>query len=135
MNKPHEEAPVTLVEDVEILRAACCIAGRDGVITDREGQMLRKLKERVGVGEASFQAMLDVAKDDPTYYERLFNMLQSHADRTLKILCSVAAADGAVGEDEAGVLRYFAEKLDMPTERFNAMLEAAHRTAGELGEG
>jgi tellurite resistance protein len=123
-----------LVEQVEILRAACCIAGVDGVLTDREEAVLRKLKDHVGVGEASFTAMIEAGKNDPKFYQRLFNMLATEADRTLKTLFAVAASDGDVGEGELEVLRYFADKLGMEPERFEQLLNLANVHAGNIPE-
>jgi len=123
-----------LVEQVEILRAACCVAGVDGELSEREERVLRKLKENVGVGEASFKAMIDAGKNDPNYYQRLFNMLSTDPDRTIKSLFVIAASDGEVGDPELNVLRYFAEKLGMEGDRFEELLQLAREHAGEIPE-
>ena len=38
---------------VELLRAACCVAGIDGEIDEAEFAVLKKLADDVGVGDAS----------------------------------------------------------------------------------
>ncbi|MEM1166500.1 MAG: TerB family tellurite resistance protein [Planctomycetota bacterium] len=104
--------------DVELLSAACCIAAMDGEICDRESKALAKLKERAGVGEASFNAMVDSASNDQTFYERQFRYCTSEPERAVKLLFKVAALDGTVSMEERVMIRHFADKMNMPEAEF-----------------
>ena len=64
---------------VEILRAACCVAGQDGTITDQESAMLNKLTDQIGVGQMSLNAMIERAKQDPQFYREQFEVLRADA--------------------------------------------------------
>ena len=107
------------MNDVEILRAAVCIAGLDGTITENEERLLRKLKERAGVGEASFKAMCEMAVEDrKTYYEKQLEYMSSHAEATVRILMHIARADGDAEQHERVIVRHLAEKIGVSGERF-----------------
>ena len=116
-------------KDVEILRAACCIAGLDGEICDRERPLLDRLAEKAGVGSASFQAMIDRAESDQSFYEEQFHVVKMDAEETMKILFAVAVADGVLLRAERIILQHFADKLGLPEHRFDELLLAAERHA------
>ena len=66
-----------MLDKVEVLRAACCMAGLDGTIGEKELAILQKLATEAGVGGASLKAMMDRAKADPNYYEQQFRFVPS----------------------------------------------------------
>lgn len=121
-----------LIVKVETLRAACCVAGVDGEISDAEERLLRELKETAGVGEASFRAMKDMAVTERAYYERLFVMLEPDPEQVLTQLGLVAAADGEISSHEERVLRHFAEKLSFGEERTEALIRSMNERAGRV---
>ncbi|MEM8834225.1 MAG: hypothetical protein AAGD00_00260 [Planctomycetota bacterium] len=104
------------MEQVEVLRAAVCLAAKDERISEREGQILQKLREAAGVGEASFRAMVDMAREDPDYHERQLRFILGDPSRTWRVLLHVANADGQITQEEHDTLRIFAEKLGVPAE-------------------
>ena len=69
-----------MLHKVELLRAACCMAGLDGTIGDAELAIIQKLATDAGVGAASLKAMMDRAKSDPSYYEQQFRFLRGDAN-------------------------------------------------------
>jgi tellurite resistance protein len=109
---------------VEILRAACAVAGLDGQITAREAELLRKLADQAGVGSASLNAMQDRAKRDPKFYKEMFRVLRTDADATMKVLYCVAVADHELQPEESAVLNHFAKLLGLDDKRL-AQLHAA----------
>ena len=117
------------MDELEILKAACCVAGLDGEISEREKQALKVLVGRAGVGLASFEAMMDVAIEDDDYFKKQLDLLMGDVDQTIKMLFQIAVADGQLGTNERIVLQYFADKLEMPPERFDQILAAAERSA------
>ncbi len=117
------------MDELEILKAACCVAGLDGEISEREKQALKVLVKRAGVGQASFDAMMDVAIEDDDYFKKQLDLLMGDVDQTNKMLFQIAVADGQLGTNERIVLNYFADKLEMSPERFDQILAAAERSA------
>ncbi len=85
------------MHQVEILRAACCVAGIDGDTTDRERRLLTHLADQIGVGQASLQAMIDRAERDKSFCDEQFLLLKTRPDKTLGILLKVALADRQAG--------------------------------------
>ncbi len=116
---------------VEILRAACCIAGLDRTICEQERPLLDKLAAAAGVGQASLAAMMDRAQRDPEFFQEQFRLIKSDPDAAFKIVLTVAIADGRLTTDERVVLQHFADKLGLPAARLDQLLTAAEkRTAG-----
>ena len=116
-----------MLDDLEVVKAACCIAGLDGEISDREGPVLRKLADRAGIGQASLDAMIDRAKHDRNYYEHQLKFLSGDPDGVIKTLFQVAIADRELHTSERVILRYLADKVGITPERFEQILQAAER--------
>jgi len=112
---------------VEVLRAACCVAGVDGEICDREHPMLERLAEEAGVGRASLNAMVERARTDRYFFEEQFDALTADADETIKTLFHVALVDGDLESQERIVIQHFADKLGMSSDRFEQLLQSAER--------
>ncbi len=114
---------------VEVLRAACCVAGIDGNVCDAEHPLLVRLANEAGVGGASLQAMINRASSDPTFFEKQFDIFKTDPEETLKALFQVAIADGRITQAERVLLHHFAEKLGMPEGQFERLLAAAEKHA------
>ncbi len=112
---------------VEVLRAACCIAGLDGRITSDERRMLEQLAEQVGVGQVSLNAMIERATGDPRFYQELFDDLRTTAENTMRVLFTVACADRELSDTELQTLYHFAALLGMDDKRFNQYIAAARK--------
>ena len=113
---------MTAMAQVEILRAACCIAGADEKVDEKERQMLNHLASRVGVGEASLNAMILRAETEPDFFQTQFQVLKSNPDSTIRILFQVAASDGAVEPNQVEMLKHFADRLDMDENAFRNLV-------------
>lgn len=111
------------MKDLELLRAACCIAGLDGEVGEEERAAIEILQERAGVGAASLAAMLDIARTDSEFYEEQFDMLLSDPEHAIKTLWKVAAVDGRVSTDERVILRYFGRKLGLDDARVEEIID------------
>ena len=111
------------MEQVEVLRAACCVAGADGSVTDKERQLIEKLADVSGVGAASLEAMVDRAKADCSFCDEQFQILKTDPQETMAILFEIAMSDGQVGTDEEQSLWSFAERLGVPRNIFDALVE------------
>ena len=107
---------------VDVLRAACCVAGIDGEVNDSETKVLEKLASEVGVGSASLQAMISRGKTDPDFHKEQFRILKANPQETMAMLLEVALADGSCSEDECGVLKALSEKLEVSSEVFDQLI-------------
>ena len=119
--------------DLEILRAAVCVAGLDGHVCDREHPLLTRLADRAGVGSVSLAAMIDLAEVDRQYYEEQFDIVKTDPEKTIKILMEVAVADGVLSVEERVIVSHFATKLGMSEQRFGELLAAAEAQLGKGG--
>lgn len=116
-----------MLELVQVLRAACCVAGLDGNISPNELAILQKLAAEAGVGQASLNAMMNRAKSDPNYFQDQFNFLRGNPDEAMKTLLRVAVADGNLHPNERVVLQHLASKLGINEERLAAYLAVAEK--------
>lgn len=116
---------MSLMAEVEIVRAACCVASLDGQICGKESKLIQKLADGVGIGAASLKAMQDRARKDPQFYEQQFRVLRGDAKKAIKALFAVAIADGKLSPDERIILQHFADKLGLAQDQFDRILEAA----------
>lgn len=114
---------------VEVLRAACCVAGADGVTTDEERSLLDKLAKQTGVGLASLEAMIDRACCDQDFCNEQFKILKAEPKDAMAILLEVAMVDGEIEAAELRVLSLFASRLSVPDDIFKQLAETAKQMA------
>ena len=127
---------ISLMEQVDVLRAACCVAAADGEVNDTEAQLLERIARKAGVGEASRKAMLEMALTSPKFLESQFRFLMRDSERAIKVLLIVAKADGDISESEKLMITEFANRLEVDEDRFHALLRSAERAAHRIqGEG
>ena len=124
---------VKSMNDLEVLKAACCIAGLDEDVGFKERKVLQSLAERAGVDQAAFDAMIVMAVEDDDYFEGQLNILQSNVDDAIKSLFRFAVMDGKLGSNEREILHHFAENLGMTGERFEQILTVAKRDGVKSG--
>lgn len=108
---------------VEVLRAACCIAGCDGEVTSEEQAVLKDLAHTVGVGKASLDAMTARAVGDPEFHKEQFRVLKAEPTEALRLLLKVAVADRGLSKSECHVLKRLALQLDVPEQEFDVWFQ------------
>ena len=113
------------MKQVEVLRAACCVAGIDGDAGEEELRLIQRLADKAGVGAASLQAMIDCAESDEKFYEDQFRVLKTDPKKTMQILFKVAIVDGELTKQEGLVLKRLSIRLDVPPEHFDGWLRQA----------
>jgi len=123
------------MDQVEVIRAACCIAGLDAHIHDEERRLLEQLAHQVGVGRASLEAMIDRGRSDRTFYEKQFKLFRGDPEAAMKVLFTIAMADGELSTDERVILQHFAEAVGLSTEQYDQLLTAAEKQMQERGGG
>ena len=122
---------MTLMEQVEVLRAACCIAAADGDVSKSEITLIHRLAHSTGVGKASREAMIDQAMHNPEFLESQFRFLMHDPDRAAKVLLFVAIADGELGEEEEELLQNFAQRIHLDETRLQQLLKRAKDRCNE----
>ena len=120
---------ISLMEQVDVLRAACCVAAADGEVTDAEANVIERIAKKAGVGGASREAMLEMALTSPKFLESQFRFLMRDSERAMKVLLLVAAADGVIAESERLLATEFANRLEIDEERFRLLIRAAEQAA------
>ena len=113
---------MTPMQKVDVLRAACCVAGIDGPPKDSERLVIDKLAAEVGVGQASLEAMIDRGATDPNFHEEQFRVLKSDPQKSMAALLEVAMADGNISDDEKTVLRALAGRLEVAPDVFEQLM-------------
>ncbi len=109
--------------DVEVLRAACCVAGADKVIDPKELEFLQSLADKVGVGMASLNAMIEMATCDDNFCAQQFRILTVDPHEAMEVLIRMGDADGKLNKDEASVLQVFAKRLGLNGEDCKKIIE------------
>jgi len=115
------------MSDVELLRAACCVAGLDKEISDNEKKLIDRLAFKAGVGQASLKAMLDRAVRDQGFYREQFRYISADPEEVVGTLFRIAIADHDLHLNERVILQHFAQTLGMAPERFDQFLTAAEK--------
>jgi len=104
---------MTPTQQIELLRAACCVAGIDKDASAAELNVIGKLVKQTGVGKASLQAMVDRATSDQDFYKEQFTVLKADPTESMAYLLQVAMADGKLTDGEIDVLEQLARRLDI----------------------
>ncbi len=118
-----------MLAEIELLRAACCVAGLDGNVAPAELAILSRLAERAGVSRGSFEEMLRHAQADPTFHRQQFTLVRREPEGTVRQLLQIAGAEGGVSDDEARVIAGFGERLGLSAEACSALIAAARARA------
>lgn len=113
---------MTPMEKVDLLRAACCVAGVDGKLEEPEQAVVNRLAADVGVGQASLQAMIERGVRDPDFHKEQFRVLKADPQQSMAVLLEVALADGKISDGETDVLRALSQKLSVPGEVFEELI-------------
>lgn len=113
--------------EVQLVRAACCVAGLDQEICDKERPLLDKIARGAGVGRVSLEAMINRARTDQDFYREQFDILKPEPDRAIRTLLKVAMADGVITQEERIILHHFAERLGVDEAKFERLLDKAER--------
>ena len=119
-----EGRKMTPAEKVEVLRAACCVAGANRETVESESVLLNKLAREIGVGQASLGAMISRSQEDDTFHQDQFRILKSDPPQTMAILIEVAMADGSISDREQVVLENMASNLGVTPEVTAQLLQA-----------
>ena len=113
---------MTPTQKIDLLRAACCVAGVDGDASEAEMKVIDKLVRETGVGKASLQAMIDRSIKDHDFYKEQFRVLKANPGESITYLLQVAMADGKLTDGEIHILEKLSQNLDIPPEDFQKLI-------------
>jgi len=113
------------MKKVEVLRAACCVAGIDGETSPEERRVLDMLAAQAGVGLASLTAMIERSESDQGFYKEQFRVLKAEPKETMKLLIGIALADNKLRTIERQVLERLGKRLGVDKETFDNWLSQA----------
>jgi tellurite resistance protein len=102
-----------------MLRAVVVMALADGEISPGEKGLLKGLADRVGIGQASLDAVIDRARNEPSMRDDLFHRGVENAETALELLVGAARLDGEITDEERELLVHLMARLNVPTERFS----------------
>ena len=113
--------------DVDLLKAAACIAGLDGEITPHEAQALKHLAKRAGVRDDHLETLMEKARVDDDLLNEQLSVVRADPETTLAVLYQVAAIDGVVSGDERAVVEQFGVILGLSRERIDKIFEVGEQ--------
>jgi uncharacterized tellurite resistance protein B-like protein len=116
---------MSIMREVEVIQAACCVAAVDGQIADIERKIIQVLADDVGVGLMSLQAMLDRAENDKDFYEEQFHILKESPLETIRLLLAIALADDDLQDGECEMIKAFSSRLGLVDEQFDKLIDEA----------
>lgn len=120
-----------MTEDVELLKAAIAVAVADGELRRSELGVVQGLARRAGVGQASFDAMLEAAKSDATFAQNIV-MAPARAHQAIVLLVAQARIDGRVSPQERRVIVRIATCLGIGGDDFRRAFDEGTKKADSI---
>ncbi|MGB2987151.1 MAG: TerB family tellurite resistance protein [Phycisphaerae bacterium] len=120
------------MEELEILKAALAVAVADGQLRRSEMGVVKGLAARLGVGQASFEAMVEAAEQDESITDNILIQSKERARSALELLVAQARIDGEISERERNVLVRIAFSLNITGDEFQAIYQAGVERADEI---
>lgn len=116
-------------ESLELLQAALAMAVVDGKISGHERALLKALAGKAGVGDASLNAMIDLAKKEPAKHDELFATAIKEPEKAMQLLVASANLDGHISEEERNMLVDISIALGISANRFGEIFQAGMASA------
>ncbi len=116
-------------ENLELLKASLAMAVVDGKITGHERALIKALATKAGVGEASLNAMIDLAQNQPAQHDELFASAIKEPEKAMQLLVASATLDGHISEEERNMLVDVSIALGIPAAKFSEIFQAGMASA------
>ena len=120
-----------MTEDTELLKATIAVAVADGELRRSELGLVQSLARRAGVGQASFDAMVQAAQSDVTFAQDIV-MAPAKAHQAIVLLVSQARIDGSISPEERRVIVRIATCLGMGGDDFRKAYDQGIKLADSL---
>ncbi len=118
-------------EDLELLKATIAVAVADGELRRSELGVVAGLARRAGIGQASFDAMVQAAQTDATFAQNTF-LPPVKARQAVVLLASQARIDGEISPEERRVIVRIATCLGIAGDDFRAAYEEGIKRADAI---
>jgi tellurite resistance protein len=117
-------------QDIAIVKGLIPVAWADGVFEDREREMVDAVLDAYRASDAQKSAIHDYAKERRTLDDIELSDLSAD-DRRILLQHAVllSFADGAQSTEEAAILKALAQKLRIPDDEAQALLDAGAERA------
>ena len=109
------------MDDLALLRGAIAVALADGELRRSEMGVLKGLALRAGVGQMSFDAMLDAAKEGADLAGNVAMISPGAARTALELLVAQARIDGEISPEEREVIVRIAMDLGIKNDEFQTI--------------
>lgn len=120
------------MQDLELLKAAIAVAVADGKVTRSEMGVLKGLALKCGVGQTSFDAMIEVAGTDKSLADNIVLRSDESARKALQLLVAQARIDGEISPQEREVLVTIAGSCGLTGPAFQEVYEAGIKQADRI---
>lgn len=120
------------IDRLELFRATIAVAVADGKITRSEKGVLEGLAARVGVGRASFDAMVEAARRDPSFADNIQIRSKKDAGQALELLVAEARIDGEITEAERELIFRIAFTLGLSGDEIQEAYQAGIDRADKI---
>ena len=120
------------MEDLELLKAALVVAVADGEIRRSEMGVVQGLAERIGVGRASLEAMIEAAEQDDSIADNILIRSKERAHTAFELLVAQARIDSEISNEERSVLVRVASSLGITGNEFEAIYGAGIKRADNI---
>lgn len=119
-------------EKLDLFRAALTLAAADKELARAEMGVVEGLAAKVGIGQASFDAMKAAAMRGEDVAGNVCFQSVDRARQAMELLVAQARIDGEITDAERGMLVMLADRLNIPADDFQALYKAGVRRADEL---
>lgn len=119
-------------EQLELLRAAVAVALADGELRRSEKGVIRGLACRVGIGQTTFDAMVEAAEQGHDVADAISINTPESARTAMELLVALARIDGQISDDERDVIVRIATSMGITGDDFGAVYQAGIERADRL---
>jgi uncharacterized tellurite resistance protein B-like protein len=120
-----------MTEDLELLKATIAVAVADGELRSSELGVVVVLAKRAGIGQASFDAMVQAAQTDTSFAHNIV-VPPARARQAIVLLATQARIDGEVSPEERRVIVRIATCLGIAGDDFRAAYEEGIKRADTI---
>ncbi len=120
------------MQDVDLLKAALAVAMADGELRRSEKGVVQGLARRIGVGQASFEAMLAAAEKDDSIADNILMRSKGKARTAFELLVAQARIDGEISPEERSLLVRIATSLGITGDEFAQLYQSAIKRADDI---
>jgi tellurite resistance protein len=123
---------MSTMDDMELLKAAIAVAVADGDLRRSEMGVVKGLAARAGIGQVSFQAMLEMAEQDDAIADNVLFRSKDAARSALELLVAEARIDGDISDEERSILVRMATSLGITGDEFATLYASGIQRADKI---